>query len=173
MERLPAPPVSAPYQPLFELVRAGFATRRKMLRRALAGVVSPEAFAAARHYPVGRLASFQRHKARLWTTYNYTVGRFGAVDAGFAYRYDSPLSYSLVATGLPLAAAVPLAIATGAGSGAQRAIGTGVLGGMVMGTFLGLFFIPLFFVVIERLFKPKHERHHTPPHATAPVPAHD
>jgi outer membrane receptor protein involved in Fe transport len=62
----------------------------------------PEAFAEARHYPVGRLASFQRHKARLWTTYNYTVGRFGSVDAGFAYRYDSPLSYSLVATGLPL-----------------------------------------------------------------------
>ncbi|HEX5130108.1 MAG TPA: efflux RND transporter permease subunit [Usitatibacter sp.] len=66
---------------------------------------------------------------------------------------------------------LPLAIATGAGSGAQRAIGTGVLGGMVMGTFLGLFFIPLFFVVIERLFAPKHERHE--PHAAAPVPAND
>jgi multidrug efflux pump len=47
---------------------------------------------------------------------------------------------------------LPLAIATGAGSGAQRAIGTGVLGGMVAGVTLGLFFIPLFFVVIERLF---------------------
>ena len=33
---------------------------------------------------------------------------------------------------------------TGAGSGAQRAIGTGVIGGMLTGTFLGLFFIPLF-----------------------------
>ncbi|MGB7740010.1 MAG: efflux RND transporter permease subunit, partial [Steroidobacteraceae bacterium] len=47
---------------------------------------------------------------------------------------------------------LPLAVATGAGSGAQRAIGTGVLGGMVAGVTLGLFFIPLFFVVIERLF---------------------
>jgi multidrug efflux pump len=46
---------------------------------------------------------------------------------------------------------LPLALATGAGSGAQRAIGTGVVGGMLFGTFLGLFFIPLFFVIIRRL----------------------
>jgi hypothetical protein len=62
----------------------------------------PEAFSAARHYPDGRLSAFQRHKARLWTTYTSTFGRFGAIDAGFAYRYDSPLAYSLVATGLSL-----------------------------------------------------------------------
>src|SRR5690606_8280906 len=47
---------------------------------------------------------------------------------------------------------LPLAIASGAGSGAQRAIGAGVIGGMLFGTFLGLFFIPLFFVLIRRLF---------------------
>ncbi|MGH8168202.1 MAG: efflux RND transporter permease subunit, partial [Woeseiaceae bacterium] len=47
---------------------------------------------------------------------------------------------------------MPLAFASGAGSGAQRAIGTGVLGGMIVGAFLGLFFIPLFFVVVQRLF---------------------
>ncbi len=47
---------------------------------------------------------------------------------------------------------LPLASATGAGAGAQRAIGTGVLGGMIIGTFLGLFFVPLFFVIIQRLF---------------------
>jgi len=47
---------------------------------------------------------------------------------------------------------LPLAIASGAGSGAQRAIGTGVLGGMIFGTLLGVFFIPLFFVVVEKLF---------------------
>jgi len=46
---------------------------------------------------------------------------------------------------------LPLAVAGGAGSGAQRAIGTGVLGGMVAGVTLGVFFIPLFFVVVERL----------------------
>ncbi len=48
---------------------------------------------------------------------------------------------------------LPLALATGAGSGAQRAIGTGVVGGMLAGTFLGIFFIPLFFVVIRRLLQ--------------------
>jgi multidrug efflux pump len=64
---------------------------------------------------------------------------------------------------------LPLAIASGAGSGAQQAIGTGVLGGMVVGTFLGIFFIPLFFVVIERVFKPRH-RHAAPP-ATQPAGA--
>jgi multidrug efflux pump len=47
---------------------------------------------------------------------------------------------------------LPLAFASGAGSGAQRAIGTGVLGGMIVGAFLGIFFIPLFFVVVRRLF---------------------
>ena len=46
---------------------------------------------------------------------------------------------------------LPLAVATGAGSGAQQAIGTGVIGGMVLGTFLGIFFIPLFFVVVRRV----------------------
>jgi multidrug efflux pump len=46
----------------------------------------------------------------------------------------------------------PLALASGAGSGAQNAIGTGVLGGMIVGAFLGLFFIPLFFVVVQKIF---------------------
>ena len=47
---------------------------------------------------------------------------------------------------------VPLAMADGAGSGAQNAIGFGVLGGMIVGTTLGIFLVPLFFYVIERLF---------------------
>ena len=47
---------------------------------------------------------------------------------------------------------LPLALAKGAGSGAQNAIGTGVLGGMIVGTLLGLLFVPLFFVLVERLF---------------------
>ena len=53
---------------------------------------------------------------------------------------------------------LPLALASGAGSGAQRAIGTGVFGGMVVGTLLGVFFIPLFFVVVERLLVQRHGR---------------
>ena len=48
---------------------------------------------------------------------------------------------------------VPLAIATGAGSAAQNAIGIGVLGGMLFATLLGIFFVPSFFVVIRRLSK--------------------
>ncbi|MCW5573725.1 MAG: efflux RND transporter permease subunit [Steroidobacteraceae bacterium] len=46
---------------------------------------------------------------------------------------------------------LPLAIASGAGSGAQRAIGTGVIGGMLVGTSCGLFLIPLFYVLVQRL----------------------
>jgi len=48
---------------------------------------------------------------------------------------------------------LPLALATGAGSGAQNAVGSGVLGGTIAGTLLGIFFIPLFYVLIKRLFK--------------------
>ena len=43
---------------------------------------------------------------------------------------------------------LPLAIASGAGSGAQNAVGTGVIGGMLAATFLAIFFVPLFFVVV-------------------------
>jgi multidrug efflux pump len=46
---------------------------------------------------------------------------------------------------------VPLAIASGAGSAAQNAIGIGVLGGMLSATVLGIFFIPSFFVIIRRI----------------------
>jgi len=45
----------------------------------------------------------------------------------------------------------PLVIATGAGSGSQNAIGTGVFGGMLSGTLLAIFFVPVFFVVVFRL----------------------
>jgi multidrug efflux pump len=48
---------------------------------------------------------------------------------------------------------LPLAIASGAGSGAQNAVGTGVIGGMVASTLLGIVFVPLFFVTVLRLFK--------------------
>jgi len=50
---------------------------------------------------------------------------------------------------------LPLALTTGAGAGAQNAIGTGVLGGMVTATFLVIVFVPLFFVLIERYFGKK------------------
>ncbi|HEY8606125.1 MAG TPA: efflux RND transporter permease subunit [Noviherbaspirillum sp.] len=48
---------------------------------------------------------------------------------------------------------VPLVIASGAGSASQRAIGTGVMSGMITATLLAVFLVPVFFVVVRRLFK--------------------
>ncbi|NMV38386.1 efflux RND transporter permease subunit [Ralstonia insidiosa] len=48
---------------------------------------------------------------------------------------------------------VPLAMATGAASASQRAIGTGVLGGIITATVLAVFLVPVFFVVVRRVFK--------------------
>lgn len=50
---------------------------------------------------------------------------------------------------------VPLFIATGASSGSQRAIGTGVMGGMIAATVLAVFFVPLFFVIVRHWFPSK------------------
>jgi len=59
---------------------------------------------------------------------------------------------------------MPLAISTGAGSGAQNAVGTGVMGGMVTATALAIFFVPVFFVVVRRRFsKNKAELEHAHP----------
>jgi multidrug efflux pump len=48
---------------------------------------------------------------------------------------------------------LPLALASGAGSASQRAIGTGVIGGILTGTTLAVVFVPIFFVVVRSLFK--------------------
>ncbi|HEY1391878.1 MAG TPA: efflux RND transporter permease subunit, partial [Methylibium sp.] len=48
---------------------------------------------------------------------------------------------------------LPLAVSSGAGSASQRAIGTGVMGGMFTATALAVFLVPVFFVVVRRLFK--------------------
>jgi multidrug efflux pump len=50
---------------------------------------------------------------------------------------------------------VPLAISSGAGSGSQHAIGTGVIGGMLTATTLAIFWVPMFFVAVSSLFKGK------------------
>jgi len=47
---------------------------------------------------------------------------------------------------------LPLAFSTGAGAGSRRSIGTGVLGGMITATILGIFFVPIFYVVIRKVF---------------------
>ncbi|WP_454726606.1 MULTISPECIES: efflux RND transporter permease subunit [Cupriavidus] len=62
---------------------------------------------------------------------------------------------------------MPLALSNGAGSGSQHAIGTGVIGGMLTATFLAIFMIPMFFVVIGKFSKAK--PHHGS-HPAAPPP---
>ncbi|PSU34745.1 efflux RND transporter permease subunit [Photobacterium lutimaris] len=72
-----------------------------------------------------------------------------------------PILMTSLAFGMGVA---PLAISSGAGSGAQNAVGTGVVGGVITATFLGIFFVPLFFVVVTRVF-------HGPD--TSPTPAEE
>jgi multidrug efflux pump len=55
---------------------------------------------------------------------------------------------------------LPLATASGAGSASQRAIGTGVMGGMITATVLAVFLVPVFFVVIRRIFPGGHMTSH-------------
>ncbi|EGT3626137.1 efflux RND transporter permease subunit [Shewanella scandinavica] len=66
-----------------------------------------------------------------------------------------PILMTSLAFGLGV---VPLAISSGVGSGSQNAIGTAVLGGMMSSTFLGIFFVPLFFVIVERIFSKREKK---------------
>jgi multidrug efflux pump len=62
-----------------------------------------------------------------------------------------------------IAGVFPLAISTGAGAESRHAIGTGVIGGMFTATLLAVFFVPIFFVVVRRIFPGKplaHEESH-------------
>ena len=60
----------------------------------------------------------------------------------------------IIMTSLAFTAGIlPLFFANGAGSGSQHAIGTGLVGGMLSATFLAIFFIPLFFVLVQKIFK--------------------
>jgi multidrug efflux pump len=61
-----------------------------------------------------------------------------------------PIIMTSMAFGLGV---LPLAIASGAGSASQRAIGTGVIGGILTGTGLAVFFVPIFFVLVRSYFK--------------------
>ncbi len=66
-----------------------------------------------------------------------------------------PILMTSLAFGLGV---MPLALSHGAGSGSQHAIGTGVLGGMMTATALGIFFVPLFFVLVRSRFSPRPAR---------------
>ncbi|MBJ3777274.1 efflux RND transporter permease subunit [Acuticoccus mangrovi] len=71
---------------------------------------------------------------------------------------------------------VPLVLSTGAGSAGRTAIGSGVLGGTLSATLLGIFFVPLFYVVVRRIIPLKEKPHETtdgtpPPAVPGPAPA--
>jgi multidrug efflux pump subunit AcrB len=55
---------------------------------------------------------------------------------------------------------LPLALSSGAGAAARRAMGTGVVGGMIAATFIATIFMPLFFTLLAR--KPRSSHGHTP-----------
>lgn len=57
-----------------------------------------------------------------------------------------------------IAGVMPLAVATGAGANSRVAIGTGIIGGTLTATLLAIFFVPLFFVLVKRLFAGKRAR---------------
>ena len=65
-----------------------------------------------------------------------------------------------------IAGVLPLAISSGAGAQSRHAIGTGVMGGMIAATLLAVFLVPVFFVVVRRIF-PGHARSHVEPEEQA------
>jgi multidrug efflux pump len=67
---------------------------------------------------------------------------------------------------------LPLALAHGAGAASQKAIGIGVIGGMITATFLATFMIPMFFVLISEKFKSKKPQHAGEEQTHAPAVAH-
>lgn len=54
-------------------------------------------FNAERHYPLGNLNDYQKHKLRLWTNYDLSLGRAGRLNLGLLFRYDSGQTNSLQA----------------------------------------------------------------------------
>ena len=95
---------------------------------------------------------------------NYEKG-MGLVESAVhaARQRLRPILMTSLAFGLGV---LPLAIASGAGSGSQNAIGTGVLAGTISATLLGIFLIPVFFVTVLRLFRVKPVAH-----AKTPAPS--
>jgi hydrophobe/amphiphile efflux-1 (HAE1) family protein len=96
---------------------------------------------------------------------NYEKG-MGLVESAVhaARQRLRPILMTSLAFGLGV---LPLAIASGAGSGSQNAIGTGVLAGTISATLLGIFLIPVFFVTVLRLFRVKPVTHTKTPDAAS------
>jgi hypothetical protein len=59
-------------------------------------------FLADRHFPIGHLPGFQRHRARVWSVYDMDLGTRGRLGLSGLLRVDSGASFSYLATGVPL-----------------------------------------------------------------------
>ena len=55
-------------------------------------------------------------------------------------------------------AIIPLAISSGAGANSRISIGTGIIGGTLTGTILAIFYVPLMFVLIKKIFARKEQK---------------
>ncbi len=71
----------------------------------------PEAFSAARNFPTGTLQDFERSRLRVWSLYDWNMGRKGSLSLSGLWRVDSALSYSLRAVSPPLTATQRILIA--------------------------------------------------------------
>ncbi len=82
----------------------------------------------------------------------------GVIESALAAAHMRfrPIVMTSMAFGLGV---LPLVLASGAGSASQRAIGTGVLGGILTGTALAVFFVPVFFVVVRSVFRGSTRQH--------------
>ena len=92
------------------------------------------------------------------------MGLIEATIKGVKLRFR-PIVMTSLAFGFGI---LPLTFTSGAGAGAQNAIGTGVLGGMITATILVLIFVPLFYVLIEQIFGRKQKQKPTETENTNP-----
>jgi hypothetical protein len=60
----------------------------------------PEIRDPNRHFPVGRLDDFQRHRGRVWGIHNWNMNRFGTLTSSLMWRYEGAQAFSLAATGV-------------------------------------------------------------------------
>ncbi len=114
----------------------------------------PEILVPSRNFPVGRLNDFQRHKVRAWTTYDLGLGRFGNVNLGLLWRYDSALTYSLTADNQDVSA---VQSAADPGYAQPPTLQTIYFGGRGSGSFKGahLFDVALTYdIPVYRSFRP-------------------
>jgi hypothetical protein len=80
----------------------------------------PEIYDESIHYPTGRLPGYQKDRIRWFNTFNIPLRKFGMVDLGMIFNYDSPLTFSYTATNALTAAQVAARNAAGGGVGYKQ-----------------------------------------------------